>query len=299
MVTANDNVLVSADKSELLANIAAGFEGAPDSGKVCRFSHRVFDFKYIYYDVKKVARARESLMRNFVSHENLALVAKKGFPSDGVAPVFISNNITDFRFWSCSGMQGGDYVFPLYIYDSGERISNLSDEVLNGFREIAGSSFDEMKVIDYVYGVLNCRKYFTKFSEFIKVDFPYIPYPSGAEQFLLLADKGAELRRIHLMEDQGTWKTAVTFPVKGTGLVESVSFKDGKVYINREQYFGNVSDLAWNFFIGGYQPAQKWLKDRKGRTLEYEDILHYGRIIYALEQTDRIMKEIDEIYATV
>lgn len=68
-----------------------------------------------------------------------------------------------------------------------------------------------------------------------------------------------------------------------------------KVYINKEQYFGNVSDVAWNFYIGGYQPAQKWLKDRKGRTLTNSDIEHYQKIIVALVETDRIMKEIDKI----
>lgn len=81
----------------------------------------------------------------------------------------------------------------------------------------------------------------------------------------------------------------------GENIVEAMRYQDGKVLINDTQYFGGVSELAWNFFIGGYQPAQKWLKDRKGRVLDYQDILHYGHIIYALEETDRIMKEIDEI----
>ncbi|HPS13800.1 MAG TPA: hypothetical protein PLB87_11020, partial [Prolixibacteraceae bacterium] len=68
-----------------------------------------------------------------------------------------------------------------------------------------------------------------------------------------------------------------------------------KIYINDTQYFDNVPSLAWNFYIGGYQPAQKWLKDRKGRKLDFEDILHYQKIIVALTETDRIMKEIDQI----
>lgn len=69
----------------------------------------------------------------------------------------------------------------------------------------------------------------------------------------------------------------------------------GRVYINETQYFANVPEVAWNFYIGGYQPAQKWLKDRKERELGFEDILHYQKIIVALTETDRIMKEMDKI----
>jgi len=78
-------------------------------------------------------------------------------------------------------------------------------------------------------------------------------------------------------------------------MVTKLNYQNGKVYINETQYFDNVPEIAWNFYIGGYQPAQKWLKDRKGRELNYEDILHYQKIIVALSETDRIMKEIDKI----
>lgn len=295
VVTANDNVLVSNDKKVLLDNVASAYSGERDTEKVCPFSHRVFDFKYIYYDVKKVARARESIMKNFIAHRNIALVAKKGFPTEGVAPVFISNSITDFRYWSCSGMQGGDYVFPLYLYDKKGHISNLSDNILDVFKKIIGDSLNEIDIIDYVYGVLNCKKYFSKYHEFIKVDFPRIPFPDSVKLFYALAKKGAELRRVHLMDNIDSWERKVTFPIRGDNTALFAKWESGRVYINSTQYFGNVSELAWNFFIGGYQPAQKWLKDRKGRILDYNDILHYGSIIYALEETDRIMKEIDTI----
>ena len=69
----------------------------------------------------------------------------------------------------------------------------------------------------------------------------------------------------------------------------------GKVWINDEQYFDNVPLVAWEFYIGGYQPAQKWLKDRKMRVLGFEDIIHYQKMIVALTETDRLMKEIDEV----
>ena len=135
----------------------------------------------------------------------------------------------------------------------------------------------------------------TKYKEFLKIDFPRIPLPENEEVFNKLGAIGKQLMDLHLMNDSSRWPRAVTFPESGENIVSEIKYVDCKVYINKTQYFGNVSELAWNFFIGGYQPVQKWLKDRKGRTLDYEDILHYGHIVYALEETDRIMKEIDTI----
>lgn len=86
------------------------------------------------------------------------------------------------------------------------------------------------------------------------------------------------------------------YPINGSNEVEKVTRKDNRVYINKTQYFEGVSDLAWNFYIGGYQPLQKWLKDRKGRMLSDEDIIHYQKIVVALTETDRLMKEIDEVF---
>lgn len=85
------------------------------------------------------------------------------------------------------------------------------------------------------------------------------------------------------------------YPIDGDNIVSKPIFTDGKVYINEDQYFDNVPEIAWNFFIGGYQPAQKWLKDRRGKELSFEDILHYQKIIVILTETHRIMKEIDLI----
>ncbi len=91
-------------------------------------------------------------------------------------------------------------------------------------------------------------------------------------------------------------KPITTYSISGSDTVEKVEYKDGKIFINNEQFFGNVPEIAWNFYIGGYQPAQKWLKDRKKRTLSNEDIEHYQKIIKVLLRTDEVMKEIDEVW---
>src|SRR5690606_28245782 len=100
----------------------------------------------------------------------------------------------------------------------------------------------------------------------------------------------------------GVEKYITQYPIDGTNIVVKPYFdstqhdnKKGKVYINETQYFDNVPETAWNFYIGGYQPAQKWLKDRKERKLEFDDILHYQKIIVALKETDRLMIEIDKV----
>ena len=106
---------------------------------------------------------------------------------------------------------------------------------------------------------------------------------------------GGELRQIHLLESDVVEKYITQYPEDGDNVVTKPIYKEGNVYINATQYFANVPEVAWNFYIGGYQPAQKWLKDRKDRELTYEDILHYQKIIVALTETDRIMKGIDKI----
>jgi len=114
------------------------------------------------------------------------------------------------------------------------------------------------------------------------------------------------LRQIHLLESPKVEKFITSYPIDGNNTITTkISKKDweitdkekqiGRIWINDKQYFDNIPLVAWNFYIGGYQPAQKWLKDRRGRTLSFEYILHYQKIIVALYETDRIMKEIDKI----
>ena len=149
-------------------------------------------------------------------------------------------------------------------------------------------------LFDYIYAVLHSPSYRERYKEFLKIDFPRIPYPTGWEKFRDLVEKGAELRQLHLMEYLPS-KPGVIFPAVGSMQVDCYRWHAGRVYINVEQYFDGVPESAWNFFIGGYQPAQKWLKDRKGMTLSFEDVKHYQHIIYVLQQTERLMQEIDKI----
>ena len=153
--------------------------------------------------------------------------------------------------------------------------------------------------------MLHSPTYRDKYKEFLKIDFPRVPYPTNKEQFWKLVKLGGELRKYHLLEHSKIDNFITEYPEDGDNVVtrkmttRSIGYEaktptKGKVWINDEQYFDGVPLIAWNFYIGGYQPAQKWLKDRKERTLSYEDIFHYQRIIVALMNTDRLMKLIDK-----
>ena len=152
---------------------------------------------------------------------------------------------------------------------------------------------DEVKVFDYIYGVLHCPAYRETYAEFLKIDFPRIPFPASPQVFAAVSAKGEQLRRLHLMEDAAIGETPFPFHGEGDSVVEKPGYGAGRVMINPTQYFDNVPAVAWEFHIGGYQPAQKWLKDRKGRTLSWDDVRHYQKIIKILVETDRIMREIE------
>jgi predicted helicase len=221
-------------------------------------------------------------MQHLIGKENVAMIAKRGFIND-TAPAFVTKFMADYRGWSCAGMQGGDYIFPLYTYGIHGKRPNLDETIVARVAAIIGREPEPVALFDYVYAVLYDPAYRARYREFLKIDFPRIPYPSSAEEFDRLAARGGKLRRLHLMEEVPP--LATTFPVDGSGLVDAVRYVDGRVYINGAQYFGNVPQGAWELCIGGYQPAQKWLKDRKGRALSLEEIQHYERIIAVLVAT--------------
>ncbi|MBS3946486.1 MAG: hypothetical protein KGZ42_13365, partial [Melioribacter sp.] len=260
-----------------------------------KIQYRPFDLRFINYTgfTKGItAYPRFDIMRNF-TEDNFGLIFKRGFDEDNSAPVFISNCIIDRRSWSRPGMQGAEVVAPLYLNSElNGKIPNLNNNIVEKIEKNIGKVKPE-ELFDYIYAILHSPGYREKYKEFLKIDFPRVPYPKDKNSFKELVKLGTELRLLHLLESPKINKFITTYPVAGTDKVEKPVYKNGSVHINNEQYFGNVPEIAWSFYIGGYQPAQKWLKDRKGRTLTNEDTVHYQKIIVVLTETDRIMKEID------
>ncbi len=157
------------------------------------------------------------------------------------------------------------------------------------------TTFGPEDIFHYAYAVFNSPTYRQRYSEFLKIDFPRLPLTSNKKLFTKLVAKGQELVALHLLKSQKVDDFVTSYLVAGKNTVEKVQYTNGKVWINTTQYFGGVPENVWEFKVGGYQVCDKWLKDRKGRTLSNEEINHYQRIVVALKETIRLMKEIDKV----
>ena len=292
--THHDGVVIACSDDELkkqVLNYLKGQEHLFDAEKIKQISYRPFDQRVIYYDTEIVIRHRKEQIKHSLQ-PNIALLSGRQSKSEHVNHFFVTSVLSEMK---TAESTTGSYHFPLYLYtEDGTKIPNLKKEIVNEIKKEVGTTTPE-DIFDYIYAVLHSPTYRERYKEFLKIDFPRVPYPKNKKQFDVLVALGRELREIHLLESPKVSQFITTYPVSGSDTVEKISYKDTKVFIDKEQYFGSVPEVAWNFYIGGYQPAQKWLKDRKGRTLTNEDIEHYQKIIVALVETDRIMKEITPI----
>ena len=285
--------------------------------------YRPFDNRYTFYTGKSkgfVAYPRSEMIEHLMKSDNISLITCRQQSTFDFQHVFISHLISDMCNISSQTKETG-YIFPLYLYpenriqqsidESQSRQPNLNLQIVAQIAEKLGLQFTNEKdtsagsasgnpgtfapidLLDYIYAVLHSPTYREKYKEFLKIDFPRVPYPEDVETFWQLVAFGGELRQIHLLESPVVSKFITRYPVGGSNVVGKVRYENGNVYINDTQYFADVPEVAWKFYIGGYQPAQKWLKDRKDRELQFDDIQHYQKIIVALLETERLMKEID------
>jgi len=294
-----------------------------DEKLIATISYRPFDNKFIYYNEYFIERSRKEVMYHLRNKDNIALaIGRQGNAANSEFwdVVSVSRFLVDFNYYR----RGGEQVFPLYLYNETSsqttidqkpsRVPNLNMEIVNkiaeelklvfvpeenvavNFAKGYDGTFAPIHLLDYIYAVLHSPKYRETYKEFLKIDFPRVPYPTDPKQFWKLVELGTHLRGLHLLESEKVNDFISTYPKDGSNIVTKPAYKNGNVYINGSQYFANVPEVAWNFYIGGYQPAQKWLKDRKDRELSYEDIVHYNKMIVALTETDRLMREVDNFY---
>ncbi|MBC8526610.1 MAG: DNA methyltransferase [Candidatus Cloacimonetes bacterium] len=312
--------IVTGKDEELVKNSRCEFD-ISFSDRISLFHYRPFDFKYTIFDNSILQRARYRVMKHYFKVDNYGLNIPRQSKLKGVEAL-IDKNIT------CKHLITGEtYNFPLYTYsdkseqnlisDISNREPNLNADIVQKFnkklnltftpeKEQIKGTFSPVDILDYIYAVLHSPTYREKYKEFLKIDFPRVPYPKDPATFWKLVKFGGELRQIHLLESPKVEKYITTYPVDGDNVItRQLNKKDweitdpgkqfGRILINDIQYFDKIPLVAWEFYIGGYQPAQKWLKDRRGRKLSFEDILHYQKIVVALTETDRLMKEIDKI----
>ncbi len=292
-----------------------------------KVSYRPFDTRWTLYTGNSgglYARPVNQIMSHLLNGDNLGLVSARSNKSETCDHFFISKNIMETK---CGERTTQSAIFPLYIFpetngqqtlkEATERKPNLKTEIVNQIAEKIALTFTNEKektkgtfapidILDYIYAILHSPTYREKYKEYLKIDFPRVPYPEDEKTFWNLVKLGKEVREIHLLDSPKVEDYITSYPKGGNNTITTkIAKKDwelfdtqnqlGRIWINEEQYFDNVPLVAWEFYIGGYQPAQKWLKDRKGRELKVDDILHYQKIIVALSETNRIMQEIDKI----
>ena len=284
--------------------------------------YRPFDVRTTVFDRNVAVHRRERVMRHMLAGANLGLSTTRSTEiTGGWEHVFVSRTLTQHHTVSLKEV---NYLFPLYLYPAeGEegfgkaRAANLAPGFVEAMRAALGlafvpdgagdleATFGPEDVFHYLYAVLHSPEYRRRYAPFLKSDFPRVPL-TGRAPFAALARLGRRLVALHTMETEGD--DAPAFPTAGSNRVEKVRYvspkgaapKDaapGRVWINGAQSFEGVAPETWGFSIGGYRPAEKWLKDRKGRALDFADVARYRRLCAALAETPRIMARIDETIA--
>jgi len=289
------SMVKQSDKFQYSKAISLGF----DENKIQPISYRPFDNRYIYYADYFIERPRKDVMQHLIDN-NIGLIASRINRQASLGYTFITNIIADRHIIDNAG--DSTSVFPLYLYSHSNQSNLLENKTPNLNQNLVNILLknveDKTKVtteniFDYVYASLHSPNYRAKFKDFLKSDFPRIPPAIDTKSFWQLAKYGQQLRKLHLLDETELGKLNSNFPIAGDNIVEKVLFIDNKVYINPTQYFENIDKNTFDFYIGGYQPAQKWLKDRKGQKLEYQDIIHYQQIIASISKTMEIMGKID------
>lgn len=293
-------------------------------------TYRPFDSRWIFYSGDVVELPRKQVMRHMLL-PNLSLCTMRQVVGDPFRHVMVSRNLNDMNLLTSHHVS--QVTFPLYLYTTPEdtagtlfatlepaREPNLAPQFITAVKETLRlafipdgcgdleHTFGPEDVFHYLYAVLHSPAYRQRYAEFLKIDFPRVPLTSDRTLFRTLAGLGRTLVALHLLESPLLDTLLTRFPEKGANVVENVRYAEpqhaggqlpapaiqgGRVYINTTQYFEGVPPDVWEFYVGGYQVCHKWLKDRKGRKLTWNDIQHYQRIIVALHETIRLMAAID------
>jgi len=285
-----------------------------NSENIVQCVYRPFDKRWLYYSPALTSRSGYDVMRNMLLTPNLALVTLR---INGAGNEFVAL-CSDTVVEKGSLPRGNYSLFPLYMLDehgTSQRALGLEDArrpalsepfleaVCNslGIPPVTGGlpkGVTPEDIFNYAYAVLYSPGYRQRYAEFLKIDFPRLPLTPDFDLFRALSGLGGELVALHLIDPPKPNKHLTRFV--GSNLnpeVEKVTWSLGTVWLNRAQTtgFAGVQESVWNFHIGGYQVCEKWLKDRKGRTLSQDDIAHYQKVVVALSETIRLMAEIDKV----
>lgn len=279
-----------------------------------QYFYRPFDLRYIYYDPNLLKRPSPAIMPHLIEGKNMALFAmRKIVPTFAYSFFGVINGVVDHGHFYM-GNQGSSSCFPLYLQTTQRRLGATTNREHNFQSRFCEQLFQVLQtstavdglpvgltpedIFHYIYSVFHSPSYRTRYAEFLKIDFPRLPLTGKLELFRALAHLGGELVALHLLESPQLDKPITKWRgITPSSEVEKITYSNETVWIDKDKTTGfqGVPEAVWNFHIGGYQVCEKWLKDRKGRKLSKEDITHYQKIVVALNETIRLMKEIDEV----
>jgi SOS-response transcriptional repressor LexA len=284
------------------------------SEPIRRMLHRPFDERFVFFHRSVVWSLSRPMADQMEDGKNLALVATRQVTRPQFEHAYVTRHIIEIK--ACSHDRNTQ-IFPLFIRDSDGQLAlssgatpNLNPAVLRQFADALGlqlntctrelgedNELSPLRLFHFSYAILHCPSYRERYFEFLRSDFPRLPLAGNVELFRTLAHLGGELVALHLLESPKVVQVITDFIGGRKPEVEKVSWSKNTVWLDKAQTTGfrGVSEEVWNFHIGGYQVCEKWLKDRKGRTLSKDDIAHYHRVVVALAETIRLMKEIDEV----
>ena len=317
IVTSKDAVLIANSKEELENQILENYNEF-DVSFINIISYRPFDKRFIYYDDKKLERARKEVMEHFLNNKNnIGLVCDRGTKLQDISNIFISDKLIDLHL-----VGSGSYIFPLYIYDTenvrkilreeNEEVGGMFEDIKHfenkvrienftpKFRKFINEKYGEIKpeeILGYIYAILFHKEYRKKYLDFLKIDFPKIPFVESKDYFLKFAKLGEELYNLHL----GNLKIQkeVGEPMfkdnknKNEKIVKAIYNENEKdLFVNESLYFKNVDKEVWEYKIGGYQVLDKYLKSHKNENIDYE---HFENVIKILARSIEIESEISKL----
>ncbi|KFD42170.1 DNA methyltransferase [Peptococcaceae bacterium SCADC1_2_3] len=269
--------------------------------------YRPFDVRHIYYQDNIVFRTRREVMRH-MQEENIAIITARSNKSSAMDHFFITDSIMETK---CGERTTQSAIFPLYIYPDKnkkdlftqhqtEKEPNIPQSVFEKLSSCYGQKPTPEDILYYIYGVFYSNIYRETYAEFLKIDFPRVPFTADHVLFTQMGQLGKRLADLHFLKSAEINPPLAKYQGSSENdRIEKITYKEDeqRIYINKDKYFEGIALEVWNYHIGGYQVLHKYLKDRKGRLMD--DAPRYCRIVTALNKTIEIQEMIDEIYPEI
>jgi predicted helicase len=288
-------------------------KSGPTKENIVPILYRPFDIRFTYYTGRSKGfhcMPRGEVMQHMLQPNLAIILPRRVETAIPWSHVFLSSHLVEHVAVSLKTI---DYCYPLYSYpgrdrhnlfsqnDSGERVPNLAPKLVEALKSAFKKNPSPEQIFHYIYALFYSNAYRKKYAEFLKTDFPRVPFTKDYKLFNKLAEKGEDLVELHLLKSKKLVKPIARCEGSGDLRVDKVTYDQNKarVHINPEKWFAGVAPEVWEYHIGGYQVLEKWLKDRRGKGLSSEEVAHYARVVTAIAETISIQGFLDDLFAEV